>query len=445
MTRSTERSAPTGESTARTSTVFIVAKDPAMHFGDTKPAFAGHGAVLLEVEGQEFFEHLKDLLAEEHSDLVDHVVPFAAVELKPAVMVRVRKELGRTEEVAANLGGTTDSTFTRIGCAALKLKEHAEDLRAVLPEMMKSSEKRLACLCRHAQIVRECWKLLGEVDRCCPSGIIHVPHPLTQEIEGISLLLEQSLPELAECDLYDGGSNGIRAMIESITCVDPDGRDVMTEYLFGNIQTAEQFVARLTHRFGDGRDCLTAKDKDSLAATKSGIDKYAKQRARENKQSAKKRAPAPDALADLLRSMGGTAKPAPAPAAPKPQASATATQPVAAKPEAEPVTESRGLRIDAERLMVHCNGKSVTLDQKKHRRFKLLQLLHARPGIAISHEVLCATGNPWNENRSGKISDASIKSAVRELNRNLKPLGTLPVTIRTQKVGEELRPILQPK
>ena len=48
MTRSTERSAPTGESTARTSTVFIVAKDPAMHFGDTKPAFAGHGAVLLE-------------------------------------------------------------------------------------------------------------------------------------------------------------------------------------------------------------------------------------------------------------------------------------------------------------------------------------------------------------------------------------------------------------
>ncbi len=416
-----------------------------MHFGDTKPAFAGHGAVLLEVEGQEFFEHLKDLLAEEHSDLVDHVVPFAAVELKPAVMVRVRKELGRTDEVAANLGGTTDSTFTRIGCAALKLKEHAEDLRAVLPEMMKSSEKRLACLCRHAQIVRECWKLLGEVDRCCPSGIIHVPHPLTQEIEGISLLLEQSLPELAECDLYDGGSNGIRAMIESITCVDPDGRDVMTEYLFGNIQTAEQFVARLTHRFGDGRDCLTAKDKDSLAATKSGIDKYAKQRARENKKVAKKRAPAPDALADLLSSMGGTSKPAQAPAAPKPQASATATQPVAAKPEAEPVTESRGLRIDSERLMVHCNGKSVTLDQKKHRRFKLLQLLHARPGIAISHEVLCATGNPWNENRSGKISDASIKSAVRELNRNLKPLGTLPVTIRTQKVGEELRPILQPK
>jgi hypothetical protein len=84
MTRSTDRSALNGESHARKSTVFIVAKDPAMHFGNTKPAFAGHGAVLLEVESQEFYEHLKELLAEEQPDLVDAVVPFAAVELKPA-------------------------------------------------------------------------------------------------------------------------------------------------------------------------------------------------------------------------------------------------------------------------------------------------------------------------------------------------------------------------
>jgi LmbE family N-acetylglucosaminyl deacetylase len=45
-----------------------------MHFGDTKPAFAGHGAVLLEVEGQEFYEHLKELLAEERPDLVIVVI-----------------------------------------------------------------------------------------------------------------------------------------------------------------------------------------------------------------------------------------------------------------------------------------------------------------------------------------------------------------------------------
>jgi hypothetical protein len=445
MTRSTERSSPTGESTARTSTVFIVAKDPAMHFGDTKPVFAGHGAVLLEVEGQEFFEHLKELLAEEHSELVDHLVPFSAVELKPAVMVRVRKELGRTEDVAANLGGITDSTFTRIGCTSLKLKEHAEDLRAVLPEMMKSSEKRLACLCRHAQIVRECWTLLNDVSSCSSSWTIHVPHPLTQEIEAISLLLEQSLPELAECDLFKEGKNGIDGMIDSITCVDPDAKDIMTEYLFGSIQSAEQFIARLKIRFGDGRNCLTAKDKDALETTRKSIATYAKRRERANKQSSKKQTPGSDALTELLGKMSGAVKPAAAPAAPKPQASATATQPAVAKPEAEPVPEPDGLRIDAERMTVHCNGKKVTLDGQKHRRFKLLQLLLDQPDVPLSHRLLCASGNPWMENRSHKISVSAIKSIVRELKKDLKPLGVLPVVIKTQSFEGELRPVLKPK
>ena len=449
MTNSGDRSARLGNSTARTSTVFIVAKDPETHFGDVKPAFAGHGAVLLEVESPEFYEHLADLIAEEQPELAERILPFNSVELKPAAMIRARKELSRTEAIVANLGcsdfGTRDPGFRFIAETSMAVASHVDDLKQVLPEIIKGSERRLVDLRRHAHIVRECWKLLGEVSACSSSWMIHVPHPLTQEIEAISLLLEKSLPELAECDLHEGGSNGIQAMIESITCVDPDGRDVMTEYIFGSIQTAEQFIARLTLRFGDGSDCLSDTDRNSLETTKKGIVKYTKQRERESKKSAKKKSASPEPLTDLLGKLGGSTKAAAGATAPKPQASAPATPPAAAKPGAEPVTESDGLRIDAERLRVHCNGKSVTLDQKKHRRFKLLQLLHARPGIAISHDVLCATGNPWNENRSGKISDASIKSAVRELNRNLKPLGTLPVTIRTQKIGEELRPILQQK
>ena len=445
MTRSTDRSALNGESHARKSTVFIVAKDPAMHFGNTKPAFAGHGAVLLEVEGQEFYEHLKELLAEEQPDLVDAVVPFAAVELKPAAMVRVRKELARTEGVAENLGGVADSTFIRIGSACLALKDHAADLREVLPEIRESSAKRQLEMRRHAQVVRECSKLIAEVNACCPSAIIYVPHPLTQEIEGISLLLERSLPELEECDLYEVGSNGIKAMIESITCVDPDGRDVMTEYIFGSIQNAEQFVARLTIRFGDGTDCLTDNDKHALDATRKGIAKYAKQRAREDKKSARKRAPSPDGLTELLDKLGGTAKPAAAPAAPKPSAPAPVAQPSAAKSDAPPQTESHGFRIDVARMTVHCNGKSVTLDGQKHRRFKLLQLLLAQPGVALSHQLLCGSGNPWMENKSHKISVSAIKSIVRELKKDLKPLGVLPVIIKTQSFEGELRPLLKQK
>lgn len=445
MTRSTERSAPNGESNARTSTVFIVAKDPAMHFGDTKPAFAGHGAVLLEVEGQEFYEHLKELLAEERPDLVDAVVPFAAVELKPAAMVRVRKELARTEGVAAHLGCIEDSTFSRIGSVYLTLKDQAADLREVMPEIRKSSAKRQLEMRRHAQVVRECWKLISEVNACCPSAIIHVPYPLTQEIEGISLLLEQSLPELEECDLHEWGSNGIKAMIDSITCVDPDGRDVMTEYIFGSIQNAEQFVARLTILFGDGSDCLTDNDKHALDATRKGIAKYAKQRAREDKKSARKRASSPDAFTELLDKLGGAAKPAAAPASPKPSAPAPVAPPPATTPDAQPEAESHAFRIDAERMTVHCNGKQVTLDRKKNRRFKLLQLLLVRPGVPVCHATLCAQGNPWMGNNAHKIPHSAIKSAVRELKKDLKPLGLLPVIIETQTCEGELRPVLKRK
>jgi hypothetical protein len=360
-------------------------------------------------------------------------------------MVRVRKELARTEGVAAHLGCIDDSTFSRIGSVYLALKDQAADLREVLPEIRKSSAKRQLEMRRHSQVVRECWRLIAEVNACCPSAIIHVPHPMTQEIEGISLLLEQSLPELEECDLHEWGSKGIKAMIDSITCVDPDSRDVMTEYLFGNIQNAEQFIARLTIRFGDGSDCLTANDKHALDATRKGIAKYAKQRAREDKKSARKRASSPDAFTELLDKLGGAAKPAAAPAAPKPSAPAPVAPPTATKSEPQPQTESQALRIDVARMAVHCNGKSITLDGQKHRRFKLLQLLLAQPGVALSHQLLCASGNPWMENKSHKISVSAIKSIVRELKKDLKPLGLLPVIIKTQSFEGELRPLLKQK
>jgi hypothetical protein len=449
MTNSGDRSARLGNSPARTSTVFIVAKDPETHFGDVKPAFAGHGAVLLEIESPEFYEHLADLIAEEQPELAERILPFNSVELKPAAMIRARKELSRTEAIVANLGcsdfGTRDPGFRFIAETSMAVASHVDDLKQVLPEIIKGSERRLADLRRHAHIVRECWKLLGEVSACSSSWMIHVPHPLTQEIEAISLLLEKSLPELAECDLHEGGSNGIQAMIESITCVDPDGRDVMTEYIFGSIQTAEQFIARLTLRFGDGSDCLSDTDRNSLETTKKGIVKYTKQRERESKKSAKKKSASSEPLTDLLGKLGGSTKAAAGATAPKPQASAPATPPAAAKPVGQPVADSQGLVIDVDRMTVHCNGKSVPLDGLKHRRFKLLQLLLSRTGVAVSHEVLCARGNPWHGNLCGQVTDGAIKSIVRELKKDLKPLGTLPVIIKTQKVESQLRPLLKQK
>jgi hypothetical protein len=319
-------------------------------------------------------------------------------------MVRVRKELSRTEGVAENLGGVADSTFIRIGSACLTLKDHAADLREVLPEIRESSAKRQLEMRRHAQVVRECSKLIAEVNACCPSAIIYVPHPLTQEIEGISLLLEQSLPELEECDLYEVGSNGIKAMIESITCVDPDGRDVMTEYIFGSIQNAEQFVARLTIRFGDGSDCLTANDKHALDATRKGIAKYAKRacsRGQEVGQEAgaiarwAHRAPGQARRHGQARGSTGCTEAL--------GTGARGRRPLPPRPMRSLRLSRTRFSIDAERMTVHCNGKQVTLDRKKNRRFKLLPAASGAPGVPVCHATLCAQGNPWMGNNAHKI------------------------------------------
>lgn len=244
-------------------TVFVVASDPAMHFGDTRPAFAGLGAVLLEVESREFFGHLKELLEEEAPDLVAGLQAFAAVELKPATLVRARKELARTDWIASTLEGAEfrshDPGFRRIGQTSRSLRAHVADLSAVLP--------------------------------------------------------------------------------------------------------------------------------------------------------------------------AGAAVRAREPVVPVPTAAAP-------PPEDRPT-------LDADRLAIRWRGAEVALDGGKHRRFRLLQLLLERPGVAISHAVLCGPGNPWRHNRSSSISEAAIKSIVRELKRDLAPLGELPLAIGTQTVDGELRPILK--
>ncbi len=451
MTNSGDRSARLGNSPARTSTVFVVAKDPETHFGDTRPAFAGHGAVLLEVESREFYEHLTELIAEEEPGLAAGLVAFSSVELKPAAMVRVRKELNRSQAIAANLGleefAATDETFRRIGTTCRTIKMHADDLRDVLPALLKSSDAHHECMVRHAQIVRECWRLLNDASGCYSTGAIYVPHPLTREIEALSLLVERSLPELAECDLFDAGKKAIAAVIDSITCVDPDGRDLMTEYMFSQLQLGEQFMARLALRFGDGLGCLTDADRDSLDSVRKRILLHIKRREREGRKSEAERRKGKPSISDLIDQVVGQSQPSQPAAAAEPQASASSrpkAHPRSKQPD-EPSTGSSAFTIDMDLMTVYCGDRSVTLDGQRHRRLILLRLMLDRPGVPISHASLCGPGTPWKDNRAGKVSEGAIKSLVRELKKDLKPLEPLPVSIHTQTLDDELRPILKRK
>ena len=447
MTRNTERIDPSRKKEASSSKVFVVAKDPAMHFGDTKPAFPGHGAVLLEVDDLDFYEHLAELLAEEQPDLADSLVPMAAVELKPAALIRARKELARTRDIVSHLDceelRPRTTVFRTIAITAHALSSHADDLREVLPQVIQRSEAHLNALRRHAAVVCECWKLLNAAGASSPGRGIVIPHPLTREFELIKMLLEQSMPALSECELHDSGTGALNSIIASLTSVDPDEREVLDEYLHNSIQSAEQFTARLTVQFGGDAAALTPQDRAALDSIRDGIAMQAQADAKSRRKSRRQAASNIALIEELLVVSARGGRDLKASARRK---SRKATTGLAAPTNAEsPSQESlspKPLTIDVAKMMVFCNGKQVKLDGDRQRQFTLLRLLLNQPDIPVSHRLLCAPGSPWDYNKAQKLPPGQVKSLVRELKRNLKPLGDLPLIIKNQTIDGEFRPVL---
>jgi DNA-binding response OmpR family regulator len=440
MTTLGDRSARLGNSPARTSTVFIVAKDPETHFGDTRPAFSKHGAVVLEVDDPQLMEHLLGMLAEEDPELASSIVTVSSRDLTPACLLRARKDVERTAGVvyAVECGELHDrnNSFAAISRIAFQLNRHIEDLKTVLPDILRNAELKASEIQRCSQTVLECWRLIGAINSASSGHGLQIPHPLAKEAERIRMQLEQSLPMLAHVKHFESGSAALDAVIDSIVTPEPDSGPFIDDYELSLYQKTERLMTRLAAEYGEGTEHIDRGVRDRLNQIEQRIARHAKrvEAAKERDDAARREA----AQQRLAESVKAPPPKAPVPQAPASHAEARSTAKVHADEEM-PIEEAdwakrfdvgAGLVIDPAQCSVSLNGKSYSFGKRSGARFKLLFILAKHRNRWVPAKRLSQPDGPWRE-KDG-VTPSTLNSAVSRLRASLKELPALAKALECQ-------------
>lgn len=440
MTILGDRSARLGNSPARTSTTFIVAKDPGTHFGDTRPAFAKHGAVVLEVADPQLMEHLLGMLAEEDPELASSIVTVSSRDLTPACLLRARKDVDRTAGVAHAVGcgelAERNDAFIAISLLAFKLNGHIEDLKTVLPDIVRNAELKASEIQRCSQIVLECWRLIASINSASAGYGIRIPHPLAKEAERIRLHIEKALPMLAHVKHFERGAAALDAVIDWIVTPDPDSGNFIDDHDLALYQDAERFMTRLAAEYGEGTEHIDRAVRDAMNQIEQRIARHAKkvEAARERDESARREA-AQQRLAQQAKA------PVPHAAAPVTPTSTNGSRPAAATnaDEEMPIEEAEwakrfdvgaGLVIDPAQRSVTLNGKSYTFGKRSIARFRLLFILAKHRTRWVPAKRLSQPDGPWRE-KDG-VTPSTLNSAVSRLRACLKQLPALAKALECQ-------------
>ena len=115
---------------------FLVASDPAYHFGDYKPIREGLGAFVFELDDVSIVDSLLDLYYREAPDRAFELTALPKCDFNAADLVLASRELSRAESIGHNLDsedyGTNNPTFAAIGRCAVRLADLAGELQHVL-------------------------------------------------------------------------------------------------------------------------------------------------------------------------------------------------------------------------------------------------------------------------------------------------------------------------
>ena len=440
MTNSGDRSARLGNSSARTSTVFIVAKDPETHFGDTRPAVATHGAAVLEIADLQLVEHLPGMLAEEDPELASSIVTVSSRDLTAACLLRARKDVERTAGVthAIGCGESTarDDAFTAISILAFKLNGHIEDLKTVLPDIIRNAELKASEMQRCCQIALECWRLIASINSASAGYGIRIPHPLAKEAERIRLHLEKALPMLAHVKHFERGAAALDAVIDWIVTPDPDSGNFIDDHDLALYQDAERFMTRLAAEYGEGTEHIDRAVRDALNQIEQRIARHAKkvEAAREREESARReavqqrlaqeaKAPAPPAVAPMTPTSTNRARPAVT-------MNADEEMPIEEADWAKRFDVGAGLVIDPAQRSVALNGKSYTFGKRSIARFRLLFILAKHRTRWVPATRLSQPDGPWRD-KDG-VTPSTLNSAVSRLRACLNELPALAKALECQ-------------
>lgn len=127
-------------STDDVSTVFVLAADPSLHFGDSPHVLPSRGAVLAEFSETRVAEAVIDMYRVDRGDDALGLVAIDSGMLSVRQRVLASRELQRSQAIGANLDcedfATRDSTFRKIGRCCVELEQLESE---VAPEVARTT------------------------------------------------------------------------------------------------------------------------------------------------------------------------------------------------------------------------------------------------------------------------------------------------------------------
>jgi DNA-binding response OmpR family regulator len=355
-------------------------------------------------------------------------------DLTPACLLRARKDVGNL--ASCDETEKRDGRIRSVALLARKLERHIEDLRTVLPDIVRNAEMKAAEVQACSQVVLECWRLIGSINTACRGTIAQIPHPLAKEAERIRLHLERSLSVLAHVKHHEDGSAAIDAEIDSIVFGYPDAGAILEECDLTSCINAERFIARLAAEYGEGTEHIDRVTRDALNQIEQQIARHAKraEAAREREESARRKV----AEQPLSRESSSPVQP---PAKPDAPASKSDRKPSATKqPDEEmPIEEAdwakrfdvgAGLVIDPAKCSVSLNGKTLSFGKRATARFRLLFILAKHRTRWVPANRLSQPDGPWRE-KDG-VTPSTLNSAMSRLRASLKDLPSLAKALECQ-------------
>lgn len=425
---------------------FIVASDPALHFGDVTAAAPGKGAALAEIEDPELFRHLEEFIRDEAPHLVGEF-SLAVHESKSLVSLgRFRMEVERSEQLEHALCFEKESfegespVFLDIARLANVLGRLLSELRRVLSAGRKPPHSERVQRARVKFLMRSYWDLLHTL--CVHQAMtdrIRLIKPIDNVVEGLRERIAQTSDILRAVDPEGNAAKDIDLLFDFLTCGEPEEWEVLRELAPDALARVGVVVAKSTPPEGVVSESIGRSDEDFrraadvqirefIAAAKSPTPAFGRSRG----NAASKPAESPPSLAPTGSDSAGDHEH---------QGRSKAGVDSGVADANSQVKEWFGLFVESSSLTIRVNGQQIKYPGKGIRRLRLLELMFQSRGRPIDHDTLLLSGNPFDD--TDLITKPALRSMMRELKvTDLTAFPDLAKSIRGRTIDGEYRPYL---
>jgi hypothetical protein len=416
---------------------FIVARDPALHFGGSAPAAKGFGAALREIEHPDLFRHIEEFIAEEEPNFVESFSLAIPNTDSLIALGRFRVEIEHSEQLEHALLFERESIededprFMDIAILLNNIMRIEKKVRRLLAAGSETpyAEKRERAKAKF--LLRSYWDLLhrlcaseaGRARHRSTDRVRHIIEALRSRIASVSVILRPNDPD-------GSAARNIDHLFEFLTCGDPVDWESIRMLVPAAIEEVTAIIAKSTAP--DSRVLLRPEhlDEEFRRAAAVHIDAFIALRSRVNTASPSTRntssgTPAMDSSlgssstsiprGDAVQSgglLGGSSA-----SALRHGGVLASTATGAATARGHSASDSPTLVVNEGQMTVEFKGKVAHFDGGSHELFILFKMLAEGKSEFVHRDQFTKDGAPWE---SAFLDNERLGRAVKRLRRHLR-------------------------